>query len=457
MRAILFLLFAMCHARLSLRRKGIATKPKKSTVVKENLDGILAVGGGTLCHMVLGTMYCWGNFIAYAPPELQYYSGKLESGQPDALAIIPMTIIFQMLAMPMGAQASKMFGTRTIAIFSGLLISIAVYASSYAKNLKIFMLLYAALFGTGIGLGYTPPMIAGWTWFPKSRGVVNGLVLLGFGAGGFIVNFLGSHLVNPGGKMIIDPNTGRFPDQLYNKFPIMLRKLAIIYALATILGGSQVVSKRIDSVTPSQKVIHTPTSNGISLRKAPRTLTFWALYAIIMLTASSGLTSASIYKLFANATPSIAVAGDQFLAIVGALGALFNGIGRLACAAAVDTYGYKLPFFILVVVQATNTALYPFIARTSPTAFLASTCISFFLLGGIFSTSPTAAALAFGPETAPLIYSLMFSAFAFASVGGVKLAKQLIPLLGWTSLYHVLALLTFTAAPLITVLKLNTT
>lgn len=29
--------------------------------------GVLGVLGGALCHLVLGTTYCWGNFVPYVP------------------------------------------------------------------------------------------------------------------------------------------------------------------------------------------------------------------------------------------------------------------------------------------------------------------------------------------------------------------------------------------------------
>lgn len=31
--------------------------------------GVLGVLGGALCHLVLGTTYCWGNFVPYVPEK----------------------------------------------------------------------------------------------------------------------------------------------------------------------------------------------------------------------------------------------------------------------------------------------------------------------------------------------------------------------------------------------------
>ncbi len=37
----------------------------------EDIMGAMAVLGGVLVHLTLGTMYCWGNFAPYAPPKLR--------------------------------------------------------------------------------------------------------------------------------------------------------------------------------------------------------------------------------------------------------------------------------------------------------------------------------------------------------------------------------------------------
>ena len=32
------------------------------------LRGYASLAGGMLVHLVLGTLYCWGNFVSYVPP-----------------------------------------------------------------------------------------------------------------------------------------------------------------------------------------------------------------------------------------------------------------------------------------------------------------------------------------------------------------------------------------------------
>ncbi|KAH8060857.1 monocarboxylate transporter [Aureococcus anophagefferens] len=153
--------------------------------------------------------------------------------------------------MPLGARAVERFGPRAATLGGGGLVALGVFL--------------AGLVGAGIALAYTAPLVAGWSWFPDARGFVNGAVLMGFGAGGFFFNLLGTRLANPGG---VPASGGAFPDAVYANFPVMLRKLALVYG-------------------------------------------------------------AVVYKVFATTRGH----GDGFLSGVGAVGALCNGLGRLAWGA----------------------------------------------------------------------------------------------------------------------------
>lgn len=52
-------------------------------------------------------------------------------------------------------------------------------------------LCYGGLFGMGVGLSYTPPLVCGYKHFPQHKGLVSGFVVSGFGAGAFVFNQVG--------------------------------------------------------------------------------------------------------------------------------------------------------------------------------------------------------------------------------------------------------------------------
>ena len=192
------------------------------------LRGYASLAGGMLVHLVLGTLYCWGNFVSYVPPAMRRLDGAAAApGSPgDALIAFPLTILVQCGTMPFGARAVERFGPRAATLGGGGLVALGVFLASFATTLRAFLACYSGLVGAGIALAYTAPLVAGWSWFPDARGFVNGAVLMGFGAGGFFFNLLGTRLANPGG---VPASGGAFPDAVYANFHLMLRKLALVY------------------------------------------------------------------------------------------------------------------------------------------------------------------------------------------------------------------------------------
>ena len=56
--------------------------------------GIITVLGGMMAHFILGTMYCWGNFITYAPQSLLFFDGLAHAGMtPDAVQFLPFVLL----------------------------------------------------------------------------------------------------------------------------------------------------------------------------------------------------------------------------------------------------------------------------------------------------------------------------------------------------------------------------
>jgi MFS family permease len=77
---------------------------------------------------------------------------------------------------------------------------------------------------------------------------------------------------------------------------------------------------------------------------------------MIFSSASCGLNIASTYKQFASTAPDLK--GDAFQSLVGGVGALFNGGGRLFWGSLSDKIGFKKSFFILTIAQVVNQLLY---------------------------------------------------------------------------------------------------
>ena len=47
---------------------------------------------------------------------------------------------------------------------------------------------YGFMFGLGTALAYPPPLSMAMRWFPRQKGLVNGVIVGGFGLGAFVFN-----------------------------------------------------------------------------------------------------------------------------------------------------------------------------------------------------------------------------------------------------------------------------
>lgn len=441
-------------------------------VVRQRLGltgGWSCVVAGVTSHLVFGSVYCWSNFQSYAPPRLKFFDGSLtRTGSPDLLLVFPLALVSQCFAMPFGTILVKKIGSRTSLILGVGLVSAGVFLSSYAQDLVTFILCYAILYGTGIGIGYTAAMIAGWKWMPTAKGLVSGSILAGFGSGGFIFNMVGTHLANPNG---LNPIKGHFPPEVHDNFPGMLRTLACIYVTMGLVGSLFVVEAPPDANdetsppspgrcgTRSSSSGSSPTTDlenakggkdaeaalGVSVEVALGSPQFWLMWWMIVTSACAGLNVATVYKQFAAVSP--ALAGDKYQSLVGGLGALANGLGRIFWGTLCDKIGFKHSFALLTLVQSLIHAYYPSVA-SSKTAFLFFTSLSFFFLAGNFSLMPPSVLRLFGPKNGSLLYGIIYSAFGVASIGTLFLNKHLIESLGFEGVFRILSLLSIVATML---------
>lgn len=336
---------------LSSQETAIAVdKEKKGLPINKGTASIL---GGFLSHLALGTIYCWGNFVSYSPLNLRFFDGKMRPGPPDALYVLPITFLAQTIVMPFAQSIFKKIGASKSLLIGSWIAAASVYLASYQTTLLNFILTYSVLFGVGLGIGYAAPMYAGWKWLPKNKGLVSGGVLAGFGGGGFLFSLIGSKLVNPKG---LNPIGGQFPSEVYNRFPTMLRTLAAFYAVLGLLG-SLLVSEP-DTDKSSSTAAPAAPATGVTVKEALSSWQFWWMELMVILSATAGLNTVVIYKQFA-ATASV-LAGDRFQALVGGIGALFNGSGRLFWGNLSDKIGFKKSFTILTILQLVLMLTYQF-------------------------------------------------------------------------------------------------
>jgi MFS family permease len=130
----------------------------------------------------------------------------------------------------------------------GIIFVTTVLVCSFLTNPNGFILLFGIGLGIAKGLMYSSALFAAWTHLPGRKGLASGIIISGFGFGGFFLGYVSHHLCNPDNIKVVTMTTDSghkvklFPDEVSINVPNMLHKLGIIF-LVLILAGVLMVSK----------------------------------------------------------------------------------------------------------------------------------------------------------------------------------------------------------------------
>lgn len=105
---------------------------------------------------------------------------------------------------------------------------------------------------------------------------------------------------------------------------------------------------------------------------------------------------------------------DSFLTLVGSLGAIFNGLGRLFWGIMFDKFSFKLISSCINIVLLIFAITLPYLVEIKY-LFLIGVCLIYFCYGGNYAVYPTHTVRLFGHELGSKIYYLVFTGFTFGT------------------------------------------
>src|SRR5215470_10293100 len=123
----------------------------------------------TVLQLCLGTVYAWSYFQPLLVEQFRWTNTETSWA-------FSLTICCLGLSAAWGGINLARIGPRKLAVAGGLL-----FAAGYA-------LAAGAVAGIGIGLGYVTPMSTVTKWFPDKKGLMTGIVAMGFGLGAFVLS-----------------------------------------------------------------------------------------------------------------------------------------------------------------------------------------------------------------------------------------------------------------------------
>lgn len=355
---------------------------------------------GFLMQMALGAVYAWSVFRV--PLSKQFH-----------WSISEVTLTFTICIFVLGVSAFfgglwlNKKGPRIVALTGGFLYGLGVFLASFsAGKLWWLYLSYGLIGGIGLGLGYIVPVTALVKWFPDRRGLITGIAVGGFGAGALVTAPLATYLIQRVGVL-----------QTF-------AWLGIVYLVVTMATGYFMKNPpegwKPAGWVPSATLTAQRAAKDYTLGGALKTWQWWALWALLFLNTSAGISLISqespIFQEIAKVSV-IAAAGMVGIASIG------NGVGRIFWAWTSDALTRRWTFLAMFLVQVGLFWMLPSLSTAS-----VLTVVSFIILmcyGGGFGTMPAFAADYFGSKNVGPIYGLMLTAWGCASAFGPLLIAHL--------------------------------
>ena len=348
---------------------------------------------GVLLQVALGAVYAWSVFRAPLTKQFGWSVSEVTFTFTISIFVLGIAAFF-------GGLWLNRKGPRIVAVTGGFLYGLGVFLASFADHRLWWLYLsYGIIGGAGAGLSYIVPVAVLVKWFPDRRGLITGIAVGGFGAGALVTAPVATRLIQ---------SVGALPTFAYLGIALLVVTVVTGYFMQNPPEGWKPEGWAPTAAQASQR-----SSHDYTLGEALRTWQWWALWLLLFLNTSAGISVISQESpLFQQLAKVSAVAAAGMVGVV----SIGNALGRVFWAWASDSISRRATFMVMFLAQAVLFWTLPSISSAA-----AVTLVAFVILmcyGGGFGTMPAFVADYFGSKNVGPIYGLMLTAWGFASAFG---------------------------------------
>ena len=360
----------------------------------------LIAGMGTLLQLCLGAVYAWSYF--QKPLVTGYGWSNTQVAWTFSLAIG-----FLGVAAAVGGILLPKFGPRKLAVTGSLLYGVGYLLAALALHLKSLPLLwlgYGVVGGIGLGLGYVTPVATAAKWFPDKKGLVTGMVVMGFGLGALLMS-----------KVIAPALDAACQHQL----PLVFAGIGLIVGTISLAAAACL---RNPTATPVTSI----TTAGLAPVWSRQFGLMWLVFfcnivaGIAIISFQSPLLQDLWKKFDLTLTPvTLAAYGATLIAV----SSLFNGLGRLFWGGLSDRLGQLVTFRLMLATQI--IAFIALMLTGNPWLFGALICYVLLCYGGGFGVMPAFVLNEFGQAQMPVLYGCILTAWSAGGIVGPQVVAWL--------------------------------
>ena len=359
----------------------------------------------TLLQVCFGTVYAWSYFGTLL--VRQYNWTHSQTSMAFSIAIFSLGI-----SAAWAGSALPRLGPRKLALAGSLMFSIGYIIAGLALRLDmvpLFYLGYGVVGGAGIGFGYVTPVATAAKWFPDRKGLVTGIVVMGFGVGAFLLS-------KGFAPLLVEYTDGDLPR--------VFMWLGVLFAC--ILVPSSLVLTNPPGApgdrAPSRSRSESYGAREVPMRRYLASSEFAIMWVVFFFNIAAGISVISfqselLQEVWGYAEPSLEPATlAAYGATLIAVSSLFNGIGRLFWGLLSDRFGRVQVFRVLLASQMIVFGL--LMTETNPWIFSALVCYVLLCFGGGFATMPSFVLDVFGARRMSAVYGAILTAWAAAGIVG---------------------------------------
>ena len=352
--------------------------------------------------LLIGSVYTYSVFRPFV--EEKFTLNTLRSGLPYMLSLF-----FYAVSMMLTGRILTTKNQKMILVIGIILIGLGWFLAGFATYFILFLIGYGVMIGVGVGMVYGIPIKGIQDRFPMKKGLMTGIVLLGFGLSTLIVAPLSTYLIDTFGL-----------SQTFYIYAIIF--MIVLIPISLILGTHQDESQILKSTNDHQKVLDV---SSIKLY----------LYFVMATTIGLMMIGLSYYigvTVYGFNPWSVALSMSLF--------AVMNGISRPIFGWLMDRKGfyYSVKLSLLLIITASLISIIN--QGTHLVLFMASYGLFWFNLGAWLAIIPTAVSIKYGRERYAKQYGLFFTGYGIGAIIGTLLSGFIMDLFGNTTYIYLIIL-----------------
>ena len=375
---------------------------------------------GLLSNFSVGILYTWSNLKDTIEYSLDPVTGERIYAAWDITQLnAPYSIggmVFAIILIFAGALQDKI-GPRKVMLTGMLMVGGGtILSGTVAQNPFLFNITFGVILGLGLGFVYACPRPAAMKWFhPSKKGMINGLVVSGFGLGAMWLGPL---------EVLLLKRMGFSLEQTLWTLGGLILLIGIPCALNVVDPPAGYVPP--ESAHKKGKTIHKQ-SPSVTLKTTAKTPQSWMLLVIYAFMCSAGAmvisNATDIMRVQTGGeTGAYAATVVAILAFMVPLTSLSNATGRASGGIVSDKIGRKNTYLVSHVIAALNMLGFYFFFD-SPTLVVIGIILACFTYGSTLSITPTIVADYFGLKNYGANYGLVYYGWGLSLIIGPTISQ----------------------------------